>query len=312
MQPFALRLTRRSLLAAGAALFLAACSDDPITTQPEPSPFTSTVAFGASLEDVGNACNASAAACPPAPYATGRASNGPLYAELIAQHYGTTLTPSRTGGTNYAYAGARTGAITGAPSGVPNMNQQVDTYLAATPNANRANTLFILGGATVGNDINVALVQGATNPQAAGAIITAAVGNIVSQINKLYAAGARHILVLNSTDIGATPLARAQGALASAAATQLSSQFNTGLAAQLPGIRAASPGLELYLLDVGALTTQVLASPAQFGFTNTTQACVSGTTACAAPDSYFFWDNFHPSAATGRLVAERAIGLIDD
>lgn len=312
MSLFRLRLTRRSLLAAGAALFLAACSDDVgTTTEPEPSAFTSTVVFGASLEDVGNACNANPASCPPAPYASGRVSNGPLYVELIAQHYGTTLAPSRTGGTNYAYAGARTGVIAGSPQSVPNMNEQVDAYLAATPGANRASTLFILGGATVGNDIIAALLLGATNPQAAVAIVSGAVTNLAGQINKLYAAGARHIVVLNSTDIGATPLVRGQGAFVAAAASQLSAQFNAGLAAQVTAIRTASPGLELVLVDVGALTAQVLANPSQFGFTNTTQACVSGTTACATPDSYFFWDNFHPTAATGRLVSARAITAID-
>lgn len=307
------RTSRRFALIALGALALAACSDsDPV--QPGGSRFSATYAFGASLDDTGNACNLSAANCTPAPYATPRVSNGPLFVELIAQNYGTTLTPSRTGGTNYAYAGARTGAIAGATQGVPNMNQQVDAYLTAVANKSDAKALFVVDAATVGNDINDALVRGAANPAIALGIVNDAVTNIVSQINKLYASGARNVLLLNSTDIGKTPLVRAQGATAMAAASQLSALFNSGLAAALPGIRSASAGLNLYVLDLGALTAEVQATPAATGFTNVTQACVNVAvlppTVCTTPDTYFYWDGFHPTAATGRLVAQRAIAAI--
>lgn len=305
------RLLRHSWLALGAAV-LVSCSDrDPV--QPESSRFSATYVFGSSLDDTGNSCNLSATACPPAPYATGRYSNGPLWVELAATNFGTTVTPSRTGGTNYAYAGARTGAVAGTTQGVPNVNQQVDAYLAATNNKADAKALYIIDAATVGNDINDALVRSLTNPQAGVAIIDAAVSNTVSQVSRLYTAGARNILLLNSTDIGKTPLVRAQGALAMAAATQFSAQFNAGLAAQIPVLRS-SPGLKLSVLDLGALTTEVFANPSATGFNNITAACVNTTVApptqCSTPDTYFYWDGFHPTAATGRLVAARAIAAV--
>ncbi len=128
-------------------------------------------------------------------------------------------------------------------------------------------------------------------------------------VNQLYAGGARHILILNSTDIGRTPLVRAAGAVAAGGATALSTQFNTALAAQLPTLRSLNAGLNLYVLDLGQLTTDVFTTPATFGFTNLTQACVvlAPASVCAAPDTYFYWDSFHPTAATGRLVSQRAI-----
>ncbi|HYW32138.1 MAG TPA: SGNH/GDSL hydrolase family protein [Gemmatimonas sp.] len=305
----------RSMVAVAGAIVFTACND---STGPEtPALFSTTYVFGASLEDTGNRCNLVAADCRPAPYATGRESNGPLYVDVVASAYGAPITPSRTGGTNYAHSGARTGPIVGAPT-TPQLNmiEQVDRYLAAT-NANpgaRERALFIVGGTAVGNDITAALTLGATNPQAPGQIITAAVTNIGTIINRLYAAGARNILLLNSTDVGRTPLARSLGAQTAGVATLLSTQFNTGLAATLPGIRTASPGLNLYLVDVGAFTNEVFASPTTFGFTNSTAPClntgVTPPTACATPDSYFFWDVLHPTAAASRLLGQRAIGAL--
>ncbi len=310
-----LRFTRRaalqSVFAAASIALLASCSDRD-STGPNATPLFKTMyVFGASLDDTGNACNASAATCPPAPYATGRYSNGPLYVELIANKYGATVTPSRTGGTNYAYAGARTGPIAGTNQAVPNMVQQVATFLATPNNGERDRALFVLDGATVGNDITDALVIGVVNPTAAAAVISASVSNIVAMVNQLYAGGARHILLFNSTDIGRTPQVRALGAVAIAGATALSTQFNTALAAQLPALRSNS-GLNIYLVDLGALTTEVFTTPATFGFTNLTQPCVvlAPASVCAAPDTYFFWDSFHPTAATGRLVSARAITAI--
>lgn len=309
-----LRLTRRAALqsfltVAGIAL-LASCSDS--TGPSQGALFKTMYVFGASLDDTGNACNASASACPPAPYATGRYSNGSLYVELLATKYGATVTPSRTGGTNYAYAGARTGAITGTNQGVPNMVQQVATFLATPNGGARGQALFVVNGATVGNDINDALTQSATNPQAPATIIGSAVANMVTMVNQLYAGGARHILVINSTDVGRTPLVRSFGAAAAAGATAFSTQFNTAFAAQLPTLRSSNSGLNLYLLDLGQLTTEVTAAPATFGFSNVTQACVvaSPPSLCATPDTYFYWDSFHPTAAAGRLVSVRAIAAV--
>ena len=53
----------------------------------------------------------------------------------------------------------------------------------------------------------------------------------------------------------------------------MSLQFNGALAQQVAALRAASPGLNLYLLDVGGIHGGNSANPAAFGFTNVTDAC---------------------------------------
>ena len=247
-------------------LLLAGCGDDAPTSAVTAPRFTATVVFGASLDDTGNVCNLSPASCPPAPYFNGRVSNGPLWVELVAAKYGTTVTPSRTGGTNYAFSGARTGPIAGTTQGVPNMVQQVEEYLAKTTTSSRAKVLFVLNVATVGNDINDALTQSFTNPQAPSTILGGAVLNTLNMIGRLYANGAQNILLVNSVNIGQTPLVRAQGAAASAGATQLSTQFNTGLNGQLAALRASMPVTNLYVRDARARHAAVTANPTGLGF----------------------------------------------
>lgn len=294
-----------------AAFVFAACGDS--STEPAgPKRFETVAVFGASLDDTGNACNAAPTSCPPPPYATGRFSNGPLYVEVMAERLNARIVPSRTGGLNFAFAGARTGPISGTTQATPNMVQQADLYLQNAPTAGRDLTLHVVNAATVGNDINDALVQARTNPNAPATIIAGAVQNITSIVTRLHGGGARHVLLLNSTDIGRTPQVSALGAATAGLATQLSNQFNTALNAALPSLRAATPGLTIYVVDLGALTAQVVANPQQFGFTNITAACVvaSPPSLCTTPDSFFYWDAFHPTAAAGRLVAQRALTAI--
>ncbi len=167
---------------------------------------------------------------------------------------------------------------------------------------------------TVGNDIVDALTLAQTNPNAPATVLTGAVTNVVTIINRLYASGARHILVANSADVGKTPRAQALGPTAAAGATQLSAQFNGALAQQIAQIRAASPALNIYVLDVFALNTEAIATPAALGFTNVTAPCfndlVAPPTLCATPATYFYWDSFHPTATAHSLAAQRAIAAI--
>ena len=308
-----LRNATRLIAATAFALLLASCggSND---TPAAPPLFSKTYIFGASVSDTGNACNLSPSSCTPnPPYASPRWSNGPVFAELLANRYGGTATPSRLGGTNYAYGGARTGAIAGAPQSVPNMVEQVDQYLTSVNLQANPQFLYVIDAVTVGNDIVVALTQSATNPNAPATILTGAVTNIVGIVNRLYAAGARHILLTNSTDIGKTPQAQALGAAAVAGATQMSNQFNGALAQQLAGMRA-NPGLNLYYLDIGRLTAEAMANPASLGYTNVTQPCfnnlASPPTLCSTPGTYFYWDSFHPTATTHNLSYQRAVAAI--
>jgi phospholipase/lecithinase/hemolysin len=313
--PFA-RPWVRAASAAAVAILVSSCGggDD---TPAQPPLFSTMVAFGASLTDTGNVCpTPSTPGCPPVPpYAQGRFSNGPLWGETIAARYGSNLVPSTQGGWNYAYAGARTGAIPGltTQSSTPSMAAQVDQYLNRVSFRAEPRFLYLVDASAFGNNITAGLplIQAGTITDAN--LVRDAIADVVGLVLRLYAAGARHILVANAPDVGATPLAQSLGAAAAQGATQLAAGFNQNLAAQLAGVQAASPGLNIYLLDLFALSVQVTQSPAQFGLSNVTQPCVVTSptfSVCTQPDLYLYWDGFHPTRAAGALIAQRGIALL--
>jgi outer membrane lipase/esterase len=273
--------------------------------------------LGSSITDTGNSCNAVPQTyCPPSPpYAQGKNSNGALWIENVAASLGASAKGVRFGGTNFAYAGARTTAIPGgATQLVPNMATQLEQYLASVGYTSSPQTLFAVDGVTFGNDVTDALTLAATDPNAPTRILTNSVTAVVTIMQRLYASGARHIVLLYSTNLGLTPQVKALGPAAVAAATQLSATFNGALAQQIPALKAISPGLNIYVVDVFALAGQAAANPPSLGLTNGTDACFNTLAAvpavCATPDSYFYWDAYHPTAAASRQLAQNVLTAI--
>ena len=278
--------------------------------------FKTVYVFGASVSDTGNTCAASPAGCPPSPpYAYGKYSNGTLWIEVVAANLGASAKPSLAGGTNYSFAGARTGVVPGVTTqSVPNMRTQLGMYLTKVSNQADPKALYIVDGVTVGNNIADALGLAATDPTAPTKVVQSAVADIGYLIEMLYSAGARHILVANSTDIGKTPQVRSYGAAAMAGATQMSLGFNGGVSQYLGAYLQQLPGLSLYKVDVGTLVSQMSASPADYGMTDVTAPCfntlVSPPTMCATPNTYLYWDSFHPTVATGAIMAKATMQAI--
>jgi outer membrane lipase/esterase len=322
------RNAARYFAAVAATLFLISCGGSSNDT-PAPPPFgATTYVMGASLSDNGNACIAAPTSCPPAPpYAIGVFSNGTLWVTTVAARYSASVRPSLQGGTNFAYAGARTGVVPGAPAVTfpPNMVQQTESVLARAGYVINPQNLVVVDASTFANNINAALTLAAADPANATAIvtntITAGVTDVVGIINRLYAAGARNILFANVPDVGKTPLVQASGnATAIATATTMSAQFNGAMAQQINNVRAVSPGLIVSTLDLFGLLTQVQANPAAFGFGNATMPCFVPPTATTPPslcspnaatqNTYVFWDPFHPTAGTGAIMAQYAITAI--
>jgi phospholipase/lecithinase/hemolysin len=269
--------------------------------------YTQVVFFGDSLSDTGNLYAATGIPVSP-PYYQGRFSNGPLWTEILAGSLGRSATPSLFGGTNFAWAGA---TVVDYLRPTPEVPQQLGQYFGLSGGLADPGALYvILGGA---NDINDALQNPAT---AAGNIVLAAQA-IDGMVDALYTAGARNILVGNLPDIGRTPLAVAGGPTVVAGATALTNLFNATLWSFLDADEAADANLDLDRLDLFASFNSVLANPALYGFDNVTAPCKLGPLGvpgpvCATPDSYLFWDAFHPSAHGHRLIAEVALAAVPE
>lgn len=266
-------------------------------------PFTAFFVFGDSLSDTGNIRAASGGTVPGPDYFGGRFSNGPIWADRVANRLGLSAAPSLLGGTNFAYGAARTGGAA-APGTPPSILTQVQTFKAANPSAD-PNALYAVWGG--GNDIRDALFD----PGKANAIIGNAVANIGAAISDLALAGARTFVVPNYGDIGATPEAQAAGPVAVAAARMLTEAFNAGLDALLDQLVQAL-ALDIRQVDIFGLQDRLFGEfandPTSSPLVNITEACYSGDPltpgrACANPDGFAWWDTIHPTAATHAQIA---------
>ena len=274
--------------------------------------------FGDSLSDAGNihaltgeTAKAPYAPIPSAPYAIGghHFSNGRTWAEKLAQSLNDTNggkpsreKPGQYG--NYAHGGARARVIAG--SFVPSSSQQVDQFLAdfhgAPPDA-----LYVIQFG--GNDLRDALVAGATNPSAVDQILTAAIGELMVSINRLYAGGARRFLVASVPSIEHAPVVRLSGA--SSIAAFLVGVFNGHLEGMLQWQELVLPEIDIRRLDMADFVNDVVADPAAFGISNVLAPCLSflveADAKCSDPDQYLFWDGLHPTKVVHAALANRAL-----
>ena len=275
-------------------------------------PFDRLIVFGDSLSDVGNVQQKTAAiplvpATPGPFYFDGRFSNGPVYAEVVADGLGLgPLTRSTAGGTNYAHGGAlATGTSFFRSLVVDDVDDQVDDFLDdATPDAD---DLFIVYAG--GNDVAMVIDEGGDAADAAE--------ELAAQVARLYDAGGRRFLTPNLPSLDLTPRFAGRGRAAT-----LTDAFNAALDAALDDVEATRPGLVTFRLDVAGLFDAIRAEPLSFGFTNVADPAAPGlspgdgsydTSRIAAdPDTYAFWDDFHPTAATHEVLGGAALAIIPE
>jgi cholinesterase len=249
-----------------------------LTSFANASSYSSLVVYGDSLSDNGNLFNA--IGYPPPPYFQGRFSNGPVAAEQLASMLGVPLIDFAFGGAtsgigNFVDSGTQTSP---GFAGLPGM--QIELAGSApilTPPLTTTALFMVWGGA---NDFLV------------GGSVSTAVANIDSIIATLQSDGAQHILVPGMPDLGITP-----DFFGDPTATAYAQAFNTLLLASLPsGVTYA---------DTFNLSQQLSQNPGAFGLTNSTAPCFDGSSVCANPNQYLFWDGFHPTTAADAILANQ-------
>jgi outer membrane lipase/esterase len=137
------------------------------------------------------------------------------------------------------------------------------------------------------------------------------VGNLSTAVQRLIGAGATQLLVPNLPDLGRIPAGLATPAQ-SAGLSQLSTAHNSLLRASLQTLSQNNPNISIIPIDNSALFNAVITNPGRFGFTNVTQPCLNTATGatCATPDTFLFWDTFHPTAAAHRLIGAYALDTV--
>jgi phospholipase/lecithinase/hemolysin len=284
--------------------------------------YSEMIVFGDSLSDTGNVHTASTAQGlipdPPPPYFDGRLSNGPIWVDRLAERLGiASPSPSLVGGTNYAYAGAKTGTeprnrtslVTREVLPIQNIGTQINTYLGANPAGFRNDQLVVLWGG--GND----LVEART-----AADIQQAVDNLEAELMVLNANGAGDVLVPNQPDQSDAPIFnQTQGPAAQMA--ELNGLFNTQLDAMLDDLDE-NPDLNITIhrFDAFSLIKDVIADPSEFGLSNVTDAALDlalFTPPFAQPypvvddpENYLFWDYIHPTTVGHQIIGDAAFNAL--
>jgi outer membrane lipase/esterase len=226
-------------------------------------------------------------------FPSGRFSNGPVWAEVFAGMYGLSAAPSLAGGTDFAFAGARTA---GPNVPAPTLTTQVGMFLGGTGGTAAASALYVI--AEVGNDARDALAAislGADVGQTFAAAASAYASNLGHLVDTLRGAGATQFLVFDNVNLGVVPAVTAMGSGAASLATALTATMNLALNQRLAG----EAGVTVF--DTFSFLTGVVQNPGAYGFSNATDAC--GAVAGADCSTYVFWDGLHPTAAMHRLIA---------
>jgi outer membrane lipase/esterase len=279
-----------------------------VSTSAQAGPYSGLVVFGDSLSDSGN--NFLAGLYDPTQVISGNSyvpsytyapngtySNGPVWATYFASILGVPLAPSLGGGSNFAFGGATTGTPGSGAGGFPySLRVQAGQYLGATGNVASPDALYVVAGG--GNNARAALTAiggGADLVATATATATAFAADVGDIVDDLQAAGAQHIVVWNTPNLGLVPAVAAGGPLAIGAGSFVAQAMNTALTGRL----SLETGVTTF--DIFGFGSMFAANPGAFGFTNVTDAC--GAVAGADCSEYAYWDGIHPTTAAHRVLA---------
>ncbi len=287
-------------------------------------PYNSIVSFGDSLSDVGNVYLATSGAEPAPPYYQGRFSNGPIWLDDLAKSMGLSpLAPSLAGGTDFAWGGATTGYSATNNSVVPNLEQQVQAFNAATGGVASPHALYTFSiGA---NDLFAAIDDvsaGTITFGQAAAYAQGAAQIVANEASVLQQEGATDLVLFDVPDLSKTPAALEaaallpplEGAAFLVAVQGLSAYFDSQVLGDLGSVEQGH-NFAVYNLDVFSLIDTVVADPGAYGFSNVTDPCyvgalTGGGTTCADPGAYLFWDHEHPTTAAGTFIAADAYAKV--
>jgi outer membrane lipase/esterase len=301
-------------------------------TEAQAAQFSNVYVFGDSLSDAGYYRGFLASIGVPSALVSqmGRFSTnpGPIWAEIIGQYYGTAITPSNAGGTDYAQGGARVALSPGiTPQGQAErpISTQITEYLSTHGNAADPNALYTVWGGANDFFVNSALLQAGqiTSAQFQQNLLAAGTAE-AQQIGRLFQAGAQHVMLFINFDPAMTPAASTLDAATRAGFTQLAVGVNT---TTLVGL--ASNGLRVIPVDLFSLFNEIRANPTAFGFTNATGFacgpfppftqsssalfCLVGQNVPANAENTLVWadPSGHLTTAANRIVAQFALSLVE-
>ena len=287
--------------------------------------FSQLYVFGDSLSDSGNLYQSTFNLIPQSPPYAEQLTNGPLWVDYLAEDLmlepasfiDVLVNPASTDssdGINFAFGGASTGTgnilapdlPVGALSQVSAFEGFVNTSLLQ-PAEDALYIYFAGSNDLAGSDV--------TPPQTE---LSIPLGDTKTALETLIETGAQNILVSNLPDFSVTPRFNQLPEEATAAISNQVTAYNQGLSATLDALATSNPAVNVIEFDFNGLLLDSVTHPETAGFTNVTDACLSdytfpfdsNYTVCETPDSYLFWDDFHPTTQAHQVVATSAFAQL--
>ncbi|MEZ5718732.1 MAG: SGNH/GDSL hydrolase family protein [Burkholderiaceae bacterium] len=241
-------MRRTALVAACAsALLLAACGSSTTESAITPDRF---IAFGDAYSDIGQKGSR---------YTVNNDTVNNWTLQL-ASHYQKTLAPVSAGGLSYAQGNARIAAQPDAAGDAttPTITAQIDRFLASQTFA--PNDIVLLNGGI--SDLIVGMAAVRAGALSAADYVAQARQNgkdLAAQILRLVNAGAPHVVVSGSYDLGKTPWAIAIGQ--EALLSEASSRFNEALLVAINDL-----GAHVLYIDSAYYVNLYTSAPSSFSF----------------------------------------------
>jgi len=312
-----------AIKALGAAMLMATCFTPAAYAQ-------NFYAFGDSLVDNGNIPKLTGGLdYPPPPYYENRFSNGPVWAEYLPGLAGLGFKAANDYGVGGAFAGPLNvlgttyNNLENLPPalGEPGFSVQLPSFLSEVQSfaatGQRLGPGDVVGVWVGANDYFATLDEveaGYANPLTAiPAAVTTVATQTVAGVDELAALGGRRFIVFTLPDLGDTPLFNTSSAATIGLVNQISAAHGAALA---QGMELAhyTTGANIILINEQTLFNELLADPAKYGKTNTTDACIDTLACVTAPVSvqnqYVFWDTVHPTTGTHLIIAEYAAAAL--
>lgn len=236
-------------LASVAVLLTAACGSGTIESQFHPARL---VVFGTGISDLGQGGSRY----------TVNDGGLDIWTQQVALSYGLALNTAASGGTSFATGNVRINNKPDAAgnSATPTVTEQIDGFLASGPIG--AVDLLIVEGGT--SDIIAEMAKVTAGAQTQDQMIAAvqqAGRDFAGQVRRLVGAGALHVMVVGSYDLGRTPWATAT--LQQSLLTQASTKFNDALLVSMVDL-----GDNVLYADAALLYNLAISMPINYGMSN--------------------------------------------
>jgi len=238
-------------------------------------------------------------------YWQNRTSNGQMWPEFLSVNLGLAYTATN----NFARGAATSSDTLAQVNNLPSRsNPERGLYIVWVA----ASDFFFAADPNSSSAINW------TNETAWNRLIQTAVKNSSNTVERLYAKGARSIVVQNCLDWSLAPgVLRDIGpnTNAFAALKERTARFNSDLVSALQGSEQTKPDLRLFLVDIFSRENDVYASTARYGFTTVTNDALddpslSDQSFTGPGKDYMFWDGLHGTSKLHELVAAWTLDVL--